>query len=216
MDAPSRDEVFIALRKDGIRAIKVIAADGSKSNGEFHGVRKRVVTLLVLLGVLLTAGLSFYFFSRIPRDPATNDAVARLNASIDAVFAEYGFSSVSLGLTRDVDYAALEAGADAKPIIERIRQGQMLIDRTKASVRESFRICMEGQPADGEVRRYAEVLARARISELDRQRTILVNRGFALAVLDGNRGKWRVEDGKVVFTDANAERLYGYCLEGAK
>lgn len=216
MDAPSRDEVFMALRKEGIRAIKVIAADGSKANGEIRGVRKRVVTLLVLLGILLTAGLSFYYFSRIPRDPASSAAVTRLNESIDAVFAEYGFASVSLGLSQDIDYAALEAGADAKPIIERIRQGQVLIDRTKASVRESFRICMEGQPADGEVRRYAEVLARARLSELDRQRTTLVNRGFALAVLDGNRGKWRVEDGKVVFTDANAERLYGYCLEGAK
>ena len=47
MVAKSREEVFAELRKQGIKAIKVIAADGSKANGEVRGVRKRVVTFLV-------------------------------------------------------------------------------------------------------------------------------------------------------------------------
>ena len=47
MVAQSRDEVFAELRKRGIKAIKVVAADGSKANGEIHGVRKRVVAALV-------------------------------------------------------------------------------------------------------------------------------------------------------------------------
>ena len=34
MDAESREEVFESLRARGIRAIKVVAADGSKANGE--------------------------------------------------------------------------------------------------------------------------------------------------------------------------------------
>ena len=34
MDAESREAVFVALRARGIRAIKVVAADGSKANGE--------------------------------------------------------------------------------------------------------------------------------------------------------------------------------------
>ena len=33
MDAESREAVFVALRKQGIKAIKVVAADGSKANG---------------------------------------------------------------------------------------------------------------------------------------------------------------------------------------
>ncbi len=33
MEANSRDEVFIRLREQGIKAIKVVAADGSKANG---------------------------------------------------------------------------------------------------------------------------------------------------------------------------------------
>ena len=43
MDAPSREDVFVALRAKGIRAIKVVAADGSKANGEWgrEGRRKK-------------------------------------------------------------------------------------------------------------------------------------------------------------------------------
>ena len=47
MNAASREEVFTALRAKGIKAIKVVAADGLKANGEVRGVRKRVVAALV-------------------------------------------------------------------------------------------------------------------------------------------------------------------------
>ena len=59
MNASSREEVFVELRKRGIKAIKVVAADGSKANGEIRGVRKRVVAALVVL-VALGVGLAAY------------------------------------------------------------------------------------------------------------------------------------------------------------
>ena len=49
MEAASREAVFAALRAQGIKAIKVVAADGSKANGEVRGVRKRAVALLILV-----------------------------------------------------------------------------------------------------------------------------------------------------------------------
>ena len=60
MNASSREEVFAELRKRGIKAIKVVAADGSKANGEVRGVRKRVVAALVAF-VALGVGLLSYF-----------------------------------------------------------------------------------------------------------------------------------------------------------
>ena len=60
MVAKSRDDVFAELRKQGIKAIKVVAADGSKANGEIHGVRKRVVAALVAF-VALGVGVVAYF-----------------------------------------------------------------------------------------------------------------------------------------------------------
>ena len=59
MNAASRDEVFATLRKQGIKAIKVVAADGSKANGEVRGVRKRVVAVLIAI-VALGVGVCAY------------------------------------------------------------------------------------------------------------------------------------------------------------
>ena len=55
MHAESREAVFAALRARGIKAIKVVAADGSKANGEARGIRKRVVAVLGALCFVLGA-----------------------------------------------------------------------------------------------------------------------------------------------------------------
>ena len=60
IEAESRDDAFAALRARGIRPIKVVAADGSKANGEVHGVRKRWVAAIVAIAVVL-AGITAYF-----------------------------------------------------------------------------------------------------------------------------------------------------------
>ena len=59
MDADSREQVFAALREKGLRAIKVVAADGSKANGEIRGVRKRVVVLVALVAAVAAAAVVF-------------------------------------------------------------------------------------------------------------------------------------------------------------
>ena len=59
MDAASREAVFETLRARGIRPIKVVAADGSKANGEVRGVRKRTVVVLALLAAA-AAGVVAY------------------------------------------------------------------------------------------------------------------------------------------------------------
>ena len=60
VDASSREEVFAALRRKGIKAIKVVAGDGSRANGELHGVRKRVVFVLVVAVAVAAAVVASY------------------------------------------------------------------------------------------------------------------------------------------------------------
>ena len=74
MDAESRESVFKALREKGIKAIKVVAADGSKANGEIRGVRKRVVAASVI-GAALLAGLSVFLALRSMRSVLPADAL---------------------------------------------------------------------------------------------------------------------------------------------
>ncbi len=59
MEAASRDDVFATLRARGIRPIKVVAADGSKANGEVRGVRKRVVVAVVVAAAAVV-GIAIY------------------------------------------------------------------------------------------------------------------------------------------------------------
>ena len=94
MNAASRDEVFAALRKHGIKAIKVVAADGSKANGEIHGVRKRVVAALVAfvaLGVGVCAYLGGAFMGGSPASgTAFQTAQTRRQVIGDAAIIEKG------------------------------------------------------------------------------------------------------------------------------
>ena len=61
IEAPSRDAAFAALREQGIRPIKVVAADGSKANGAPVGVRRRVVAVSILVAVLAAVGATTAF-----------------------------------------------------------------------------------------------------------------------------------------------------------
>ncbi|MBR3221448.1 MAG: hypothetical protein IKF72_04380 [Kiritimatiellae bacterium] len=73
MSAASREAVFEALRARGIRPIKVLAADGSKANGEIRGVRKRTVAALALLAAAAAAVVAYLGGMRSPdSEPASS------------------------------------------------------------------------------------------------------------------------------------------------
>lgn len=71
IDAESRGAVFAELRNRGIRPIKVVAADGSKANGEILGVRKRMVAAIAVVAALL-AGFAVFFAQRITTSGQTD------------------------------------------------------------------------------------------------------------------------------------------------
>ena len=64
MDAPSREAVFESLRARGIRPIKVVAADGSKANGEMRGIRRRVAVSIVVLAAVFAGGVAYFVGAR--------------------------------------------------------------------------------------------------------------------------------------------------------
>ena len=73
IEASGRDAAFAALREQGIRPIKVVAADGSKANGAPVGVRRRVVAVSILLAVVAAVGATAAFL-RIVRPTPEMDA----------------------------------------------------------------------------------------------------------------------------------------------
>ena len=76
MNAASREEVFAELRKRGIKAIKVVAADGSKANGEVRGVCKRAVAALVALAAVCASVIAYFGGTHTAAVTAANSAVS--------------------------------------------------------------------------------------------------------------------------------------------
>lgn len=91
MEAESREAVFEALRKQGIKAIKVVAADGSKANGEIRGIRKRVLVAAVVGACVGTAILTVIFRSTpTPSTYTSFDDMTRRQPIGDAAVIEKG------------------------------------------------------------------------------------------------------------------------------
>lgn len=57
--ARTREDVFSQLRAQGIRPIKVIAGDGSKANGEVHGIRRPFVIITAFISLILGGGVVY-------------------------------------------------------------------------------------------------------------------------------------------------------------
>lgn len=76
IEAASRDEAFEALRRQGIRPIKVVAADGSKANGEVRGLRKRAVFALVALAAAVAGVVAYLGGERTGAATAANSATS--------------------------------------------------------------------------------------------------------------------------------------------
>ena len=99
MNASSREEVFTALRARGIKAIKVYAADGSKANGEFRGLRKRAVFALVALAAVVAGVVAYLGGERTGAATAANPEAVSPRHQI------YGDPATMEGLERG-DFAA--------------------------------------------------------------------------------------------------------------
>ena len=106
MQADSRDEVFSALRKQGIKAIKVVAADGSKANGEVRGVRTRVVVALVALAAVVAGVIAFVGGTRAAAPVAGDPAKVSPRHQIygdPAIMEEFERGNFASALTRPGD-----------------------------------------------------------------------------------------------------------------
>ncbi len=59
ISAPTRDEAFAALRKQGIRPMKVVSKEGTRANGEVKVVGKRLIFAALVAGLVVGGTLVF-------------------------------------------------------------------------------------------------------------------------------------------------------------
>ena len=208
MDAGSREAVFAALRERGIRPIKVVAADGSKANGEMRG-SKRVTALAVLSALCLVLSAVVVIVFALGTDAEEPYASAEADAVREGLRTDYA----ALRVERLLDCGAVAAMTNVAALFKVAERGTARIERARKETREVFARLAAAERDEGTLRRIRRLYGE-RMAEIDALEIANANRKFALALLDGNRGKWRVEGGEVVFGDERLARMYRYCLEG--
>lgn len=226
MDASSREEVFNRLRANGIKAIKVVASDGSKANGEVinRGVRKQVVIVSVIATALF-AGLISHLI--IPTSQQLTDAEAdkvihftseesrmafkHLETQAAAIIISHQKMIEKLEFDQLSDYQLIERTHDATLFTEKIKAGYRAVDASRIKTRDLFKAIFEIFPADCETERTeAQRLYAQTMDALDLSENRIVNDEKAFKLLDANRTKWRCIEGKVVWSDVSLSNEFAY------
>lgn len=218
LDAASREEVFEELRRRGIRPIKVVAADGSKANGEVRGVRKRMAFLLALCAAAL-AGTLVYFALTRPEPPRrirfTNElsrtAYTNLEARAVAVVVRHRQALAGLGLEALTDYGLVERQRDTAPFFGRIKAAYRIVDAARMETRELFRSIFDIFPAACVVEREeAQRLYARTMEDFDASEGRIVKDEKAYRLLVSNYGKWQVTGGEVRWRDPALANEFRY------
>lgn len=223
----SRENAFAELRERGIRPIKVIAADGSKENGEVRRIGVSKMSVSAIAAAVLVAGLAVgVLWSRIessdgsghgmsgPYSDEEYAAYSALEKKSDVVM--HGLAKAIAGLrVEEINNPSnVAAHADVAKLYKRAHDSQSSIDRARRETRDAFASIATDFPPDGAAIRDAQRLYGERMAELDAVEVAISNRKFALAILDGNRDKWTLVGDEAVFEDKRLARMYKYCLEG--
>ena len=219
--ALDRDAAFAALKARGIRPARLVEAPGLVN--KVFGKGKRWIAI-VALSVAAIAG--WFFASSGGGDGAGHDfsgfsraerlAFERLTAQADEVGARAAKARAAAGIERLDDYALVFATPDISPFYALVDGERQTINDSRRSLRRIFAAAIVDLPAGGEAARAAQAEYGRRMAELDAAEISVKNHRTALALLDSNRGKWRIEDGRPQFEDARAQRMFEYCLEGIK
>ena len=225
MDAPSREAVFEALRAKGIKAIKVVASDGSKANGEVHGVNSRAVVGVAVAAAIVAAACAYYVGTR--GTPVNSDEArfSRYSAEERSVYLRLAANVAGLEkpLTNDNTEAEMarrltqNAGVSAVSIhmlYELIDNRASAIAGTRKEMRREFAVAAAGLSPDGHAMRDIQRLYGVKMSQLDAWEIANATRRLALDILDKNRGKWKPGKNGPEFSDSRLAKMYNYCLEG--
>ncbi len=227
IEAENRDAAFARLRTElGIKPIKVVAADGSKANGEeaAGGHFPWRGTVLAVLGVLVVLALLAYLRNPAPRGEGgyrqeTREAFLKLVERAGALEDRCRAELKLLKLDNLHDYAWIARERDISPLFRELEKAQSIIDYTRSQAKDLFRDVYEKFPAasanertDAQ-RRYGELM-----DAIDAEEERMQSEHMVLLLLDDHRNAWHVDNGAIAFTDAKVEedfRFYSKPTDGS-
>lgn len=224
MNASSREDVFVELRKRGIKAIKVVAADGSKANGETRFiVRKRFVLSALAIGLIVGVAVTQFAVHRRGEEagggkPAKssvklNERLLALQDSTKKLLSDHEVRMKSSGVSILCDYTAVFTNSSSTAFNQAIRNGYHALNISRQKMREVFRPFYSISPSeDMQERNAAQTIYAEAMELLDLSEAKLARSEKAYRLLTSNRGKWIVKNGKVIFADDTMAMEFKYFM----
>lgn len=202
VDAPSREDAFVELRRKGIKAIKVVSLSGSKANGEETVItRKAFVFAALLLGLFSGVAAAIW----IGRADLRSRRVKAIEREANAIVERHRMAVATLHLDELRDYAAIAAAKAPGFLNQKISLCYHDLDTARTEIRELFRrplLDFSERPQElGELKRiYADAM-----DSVDLIESRFAKDEKAYRLLDTNRGEWTFNGTTVVFTNPRLE-----------
>ena len=215
MEARSREEVFEALRGRGIKPIKVVAADGSKANGEIRGVRKRVVALVAIVSAALTvAALLGYRRTKVAPTPVYSQSESFILNDMMSNWRLLESNFVSRLTQLDIrplrDYSFVSDDAELIAETNRLVAAIALIEKAKQRSKGIFSSVPNVLNIESDAARDAQAKYGQWMDELETKEVAFDNRLRALLFLKENGGGMTLRDGKVSFSQGHLQTQFDF------
>ena len=211
IEARTRDDAFAALRKQGIRPIRVEEVRLTTAQK-----RRRMVLWALAAALVLASAAGAWFavraaHARTRYQRETREAFLALQSRAEAERRRHQeeFAKVDFALLHN--YALVERSQDVGFALDELAKGKGVIESSRSRVKELFRNLYEIFPPESANERLdAQRLYGEIMDEIDASEERLDAEECVLALLDENRGKWRVRQGRLVFDDLALERVVGF------
>jgi len=210
IDARRRDDAFAALRAQGIRPIRV--EDKPMSPRERLRWAMLWTAAAVVLAACAAGAWACVRHARYQRE--THAAFNSLKARAEAERGRHReeFAKVDFALLRN--YALVERSQDVGFALEEIARGKGVVEASRGRVKDLFRNLYEVFPPESANERLdAQRLYGEIMDEIDASEERLDAEECILALLDDNRGRWRVRNGRLEFDDLSLEREVGFFMK---
>lgn len=219
MNAPDREEVFMALRKQHIRPIKVIRKDDLNPKPRFVISAWWAVWLCVGLVVAALAIGVWWGLAKISAKEAertryridTKAAWQQLESKALAVEERHNSSLKLLNLEMMQDYSALATASDISVFTNEVTRARAVIEESRKAMHDLFCDLYNVFPPESvNERRDAQKLYGRIMTAIDLSEERINADEIIVGLLFSNRSAWSVQDGKIVFTDQRLESEFRY------
>lgn len=200
IEAASRDVAFEMLRREGIRPIKVVSANGSRANGETKFITRKSFVVAALIAGLFIGGIVAYLLSRTDFRDLRLVELERRGAEIVARH-EKMVGTLHLEALRN--YREIFTSEGSWMLNQKISLSQFNFKETRQKLKELFKDGFEIFPPETNPKEWAEVerIYQRMMDTVDIGEARIINDEKAFRLLDSNRGKWKVKDGCIEWTD---------------